>query len=110
MLGYVQGEADIFTYDLRTVTFDLSSKSAEGEEPENERYEKTGTVIGPNPHNPSLNEKYGNNSWDIKYGDNPVRELVFFRDDIDVSAYIGKEVTFSFVYGDNHAVDAYIVE
>lgn len=103
---YVQGETETFTYDLRSVEFDLTSKPAEGDA----RYEKTGKVIGPNPHNPSLNEKYGNNSWDIKYGDNPVRELVFFRDDVDVNAYVGKEVTFSFIYGDNYAVDAYIVE
>ena len=70
----------------------------------------TGKLIGPNPHNPSLNEKYGNNSWDIKFGDNPVRMLVFFQEDVDVEPYIGKEITFSFVYDDGNCVDAFIVE
>ena len=106
---YVPSETESFTMDLRSDDVDL--KPAEGGGTEDERFEKTGKIIGPNPHNPSKNEKYGDNSWDIKYGDNPVRELVFFRDDVDVESYIGKEVTFSFLYGDdNSLIDAYIVE
>lgn len=99
-----QGNVETFTFDLRTVELTISAEAG------NERFEKTGKVMGMNNGLPSLNKIYGNNSWAIKYGDNPVRETVFFREDIDVSAYVGKEITFSFVYGDNHAVDAYIVE
>ena len=107
---YKQSDAEIFTYDLRSVEFDLTA-AAEAEGPaEDERVELTGKVIGPNPHNPSLNEKYGNNSWDIKFGDNPVRKLVFFQEDVDVTPYIGKEITFSFTYDDGNCVDAFIVE
>ena len=106
ILTYVQGNAETFTFDLRTVELTISSEAG------NKRFEKTGTVVGMNNGLPSLNEIYGDNSWAIKYGDNPVRETVFFREDVDVSAYIGEEITFSFVYGDgdNHPVDAYIVE
>lgn len=106
------GDTEEFSFDVRSVDFDIaiSASSTKDEQNENNRYEKTGKVIGPNPHNPSLNEKYGDNSWDIKYGNNPLRDLVFFRDDVDVSSYIGKDVTFSYEYIDGHCVDAYIVK
>ena len=108
---YKQGEAETFIFDLRSVEFKTESESTGDEQAESARLEKTGKLIGPNYGLPSLNEIYGNNSWAIKYGDNPVRETVFFREDIDLMDYIGEEITFSYIFSkDGHAIDAYIVE
>lgn len=112
---YQASDAETFTFDLRSVEFDLSTKTsaeetASEETAEPQRFEKTGKLIGPNNGLQSLNKIYGNNSWSVKYGDNPVRETVFFREDIDLNPYIGKEITFSFIYDDKYPIDAYIVE
>ena len=112
-IGLVETQADAqtYTFDLRSVDFDISLVNAADVQEEPARYENTGTVVGPNNGLPSLNEIYGDNSWAIKHGDNPVRETVFFREDVDLWDRLGDEITFSYIYSDDgHAIDAYIVE
>ncbi|MBE6817657.1 MAG: hypothetical protein E7517_00660 [Ruminococcaceae bacterium] len=104
-------ETESFTYDLRKVEFDLSSKTDEQGAIKEQRIEKTGKIVGPNLKAPSISDGYyADNVWSIKYGDNHVLENVYFRKDEKVDDYTGKEVTFSCIYDDGDAVDAYIVK
>lgn len=66
-----------------------------------DRFEKTGTLH-------SKNTSYGENAWNIKFPNSDYLGVVHFRD--DVSAYQGKEITYSYKITSDGSVDAYIVE
>ena len=66
-----------------------------------DRFENTGTLH-------SKNASYGEDAWNIKFPDNDYLSVVHFRD--DVSAYQGKEITYSYKITSDGCVDAYIVE
>ena len=66
-----------------------------------DRFENTGTLH-------SKNASYGEDAWNIKFPNNDYLGVVHFRD--DVSAYQGKEITYSYKVTGDGCVDAYIVE
>lgn len=66
-----------------------------------DRFEKTGILH-------SRNASYGENAWNIEFPNNDHLGLAHFRD--DVSAYQGKEITYSYKVTSEGCVDAYIVE
>lgn len=66
-----------------------------------DRFEQTGTLH-------SKNASYGEDAWNIKFPNNDYLGVVHFRD--DVSAYQGKEITYSYKVTRDGCVDAYIVE
>ena len=66
-----------------------------------DRFERTGTLR-------SRNASYGEDAWNIKFPDSDYLGVVHFRD--DVSAYQGKEITYSYKITSDGCVDAYIVE
>lgn len=66
-----------------------------------DRFESTGTLH-------SRNASYGEDAWNIKFPDSDYLGVVHFRD--DVSAYQGKEITYSYKITSDGCVDAYIVE
>lgn len=66
-----------------------------------DRFESTGTLH-------SRNASYGEDAWNIKFPNSDYLGLVHFRD--DVSAYQGKEITYSYKITSEGCVDAYIVE
>ena len=66
-----------------------------------DRFERTGTLH-------SKNSSYGEDAWNIKFPNNDYLGVVHFRD--DVSAYQGKEITYSYKVTGDGCVDAYIVE
>lgn len=66
-----------------------------------DRFENTGTLH-------SRNASYGEDAWNIKFPDSDYLGVVNFRD--DVSAYQGKEITYSYKITSDGCVDAYIVE
>lgn len=66
-----------------------------------DRFENTGTLH-------SRNASYGEDAWNIKFPDSDYLGVVHFRD--DVSAYKGKEITYSYKITSDGCVDAYVVE
>ena len=66
-----------------------------------DRFERTGTLR-------SRNASYGEDAWNIKFPNSDYLGVVHFRD--DVSAYQGKEITYSYKITSEGCVDAYIVE
>ena len=66
-----------------------------------DRFEQTGKLH-------SRNASYGEDAWNIKFPNNDYLGVVHFRD--DVSAYQGKEITYSYKVTGDGCVDAYIVE
>ena len=66
-----------------------------------DRFESTGTLR-------YRNTSYGEDAWNIKFPNSDYLGVVHFRD--DVSAYQGKEITYSYNITSEGCVDAYIVE
>ena len=66
-----------------------------------DRFENTGKLH-------SRNASYGEDAWNIKFPNSDYLGVVHFRD--DVSAYQGKEITYSYKVTSDGCVDAYIVE
>ena len=66
-----------------------------------DRFESTGTLH-------SRNASYGEDAWNIEFPNSNYLDVVHFRD--DVSAYQGKEITYSYKITGGGCVDAYIVE
>lgn len=66
-----------------------------------DRFEETGKLH-------SKNASYGEDAWNIKFPNNDYLSVVHFRD--DVSAYQGKEITYSYKVTGDGCIDAYIVE
>ena len=66
-----------------------------------DRFEQTGKLH-------SKNASYGEDAWNIEFPNNAYLSVVHFRD--DVSAYQGKEITYSYKVTGDGCVDAYIIE
>ena len=66
-----------------------------------DRFESTGKLH-------SANVSYSEDAWNIKFENSDYLGVVHFRD--DVSAYTGKEITYSYKVTSEGCVDAYIVE
>ena len=66
-----------------------------------DRFENTGILRSPNA-------SFGKNAWNIKFPHSDYLGVVYFRE--DVSAFEGKEITYSYKITDDGCIDAYIVD
>ena len=66
-----------------------------------DRFERTGILR-------STNASFGKNAWNIKFPNSDYLGVVCFRD--DVSAFEGKEITYSYKITDDGCIDAYIID
>ena len=67
-----------------------------------DRYEYTGT--------PKSKNSDFNGAWNVEFQNNRVQQLVYFDESIDVTQYVGKEITFSAKNIDGKYYDIIIIE
>ena len=67
-----------------------------------DRYEYTGT--------PKSKNSDFNGAWNVEFPNSRVQQLVYFDESIDVTQYVGKEITFSAKNIDGKYYDIIIIE